>query len=88
MLCGMVARWGQFLRWLPQPIQNYENKKEGSNRVTWDELVHVRTIEPCPGKGQAKWHHADQKHSRQRKEHHWEESNQTNFYNSVTSPIL
>ena len=67
-------------------MQNNENRKEGSKRVTWDELVHVRTIEPCAGMG---WgHHPDHKHSRQRKEHHWEESKQTNFYNSVTSPIL
>ena len=66
--------------------QNYENRKEGSKRVTWDELVHVRTIEPCPGKGRGKWRHPYPKH-RQRQEHHWEDNKQTNFNNSVTSPI-
>ena len=67
-------------------VQNYENRKEGSKRVTWDEMVHVRTIEPCPGKGRGKWHHPEFKHS-QRQGHHWEESKETSFRNSVTSPI-
>ena len=64
--------------------QNYENRKEGSKRVTWDELVHVRTIEPCPGKGQGKWHHPDLKH---KQNHHWAQSKQTSFNSAITSPI-
>ena len=50
--------------------------------MTWDGLVHVRSIEPCAGKG---WgHHPDHKHSRQRKKRHREESKQTNF----TIPLI
>ena len=68
------------------PIQDNENRKEGSKRVTWDELVYVRTIEPCPDKERGKWHHPDHK-QRHRQGHHWAESKQTNFHNSITSPI-
>ena len=67
-------------------MQNNEIRKEGSKRVTWDELVHVWTIEPCPGKGRGKWHHPELKHW-QRQEPHLEDKKQTNFTNSVTSPI-
>merc|ERR1712007_123890 len=28
-----------------------EQRKEGIKKVTWDEMVQVRTIEPCPGRG-------------------------------------
>jgi hypothetical protein len=67
-------------------MQNYEIRKEGSKRVIWDELVHVWNIEPCPGNGRGKWHHPELEHS-QRQEHHWEDKKQTNYTNSVTSPI-
>ena len=61
-----------------------EDRKEGMKKVTWDEMVQVRTIEPCPGRGRGKWHHPERKRSRGNP---WDESQQTNLHNSVTSPI-
>ena len=66
------------------PMQNYEQRKEGQKKVTWSELVHVRTIEPCPGQGRGRWHHP---HHAQRQGGQWEESKQTSFSNLLTSPI-
>merc|ERR1712200_69228 len=61
-----------------------EQRKEGIKKVTWDEMVQVRTIEPCPGRGRGKWHHPERKRSRGSP---WDESQPTNIHNSVTSPI-
>merc|ERR1712128_247184 len=68
------------------PMQNYESRKDEPKKVTWDEHVHVRTIEPCPGKGRGKWHHPENKHSHSHR-NQWEESKQISFLNSVTSPV-
>ena len=66
-------------------IQNYENSKKRSKSVTWNELVHVRTIEPCPGKGIGKWHQLEHRH---RHGHHGEESKHNSLHASVTSLIF
>merc|ERR1711892_588614 len=54
------------------------DRKEGSKRVTWDELVHVRTIEPCHGQGQ--WH--------QPRHEPGYLARDDSFHNSVTSQVF
>jgi hypothetical protein len=75
------------------PMQNLEylgsNRKEGPKRVTWDELVHVRTIEPCPGQGRGKWHNQRHQHEygHQPSLGQWDQTRLNSFHSSVTSPI-
>ena len=68
--------------WL-YPVQTYEHRKEGL-KLTWSELVHVRTIEPCLGQERGRWHHP---HHTQRQGSQWEGSNQTHLNDLPTSHI-
>jgi hypothetical protein len=68
-------------------IQNYESRTKRSKNVTWNELVHVRTIEPCPGKGLGKWHQLEHRH-RHGHGHHGGESKHNSLHASVTSLIF
>ena len=69
-------------------VQDYEhlsnNRREGSKRVTWDELVHVRTIASC-NHGHGHWHKSRHGHGSQST--HGNGYRQNSLNTSVTSPI-
>ena len=70
---------------IPKQSRGCDSKKE-PKRVTWDELVHVRTIEPCPGAGRGKWHR-DKAAYQKKIPQHWDPQTSSSHY-SVTSPVF
>ena len=84
--------------------RNWREKeiKEGSKCVTWDELVHVRTIEPCHGHGQ--WHQPRHGHGHRHEHGQYHQpkhghghqprhepgylARDDSFHNSVTSQVF
>merc|ERR1711892_1487156 len=74
--------------------RNWREKeiKEGSKCVTWDELVHVRTIEPSHRHGHGhelgQYHQPRHRHGHQPR--HWPgyQARDNSFHNSVTSQVF